>query len=188
VAVAAGTSLGSAAFLFYAVAYTLATFGAFACVLALSGGNDSGPMIADFDGLWTTRPWLAVGFSVCLFALLGFPIFGGAGFFAKWYVLQAAITSPRGLVALATVLVLTSVVSAGYYLHLVRVMFMRPRPEGASEPARLPTFTRVVLVTCVTVLLVLGLFPGSVATWARSNAAVTAPEARNPFPMTAPPN
>lgn len=181
VAVASGTSLGSAAFLFYAVAYTLATFGAFAVVAAMTKPGELGNSIADYDGLWHTRPWLAVGFGVCMLALLGFPIFGGAGFFAKWYVLQAAVTSPRPLVPLAVVLVLTSVVSAGYYLHVVRVMFMRPRPEGAYDPGPLYPLTKVVLVASVVMLLVLGLFPGTLATWARTNAAITAPEARNPF-------
>ncbi len=182
VAVAAGTSLGSAAFLFYAVAYTLATFGAFAVVVAMTRPGVHATPISDYDGLWTTRPWLATGFAVCMLALLGFPIFGGAGFFAKWYVLQAAITSTNKLVPLAVVLVLTSVVSAGYYLHVVRVMFMRPRPEGAVEPPALSPLTRVVLVASVGLLLALGLYPQPLADWARSNTVVTSPEARNPFP------
>jgi len=175
VAVAAGTSLGSAAFLFYVVAYTLATFGAFAVVSAVAKPGSHASAIADYDGLWTTRPWLAIGFAVCLMALLGFPVFGGAGFFAKWYVLQAAITSPRPLVPLAVLLVITSVVSAGYYLHVVRVMFMRPRAEGIVEPPPLAPFTRAVLVGCVGLLLVLGLIPNRLTVWARANAVVTAP-------------
>jgi NADH-quinone oxidoreductase subunit N len=172
VAVAAGTALGSAAFLFYGIAYTLATFGAFAVVSAMTRPGDLTTKVSDYDGLWTTRPWLAVGFAVCMLALLGFPVFGGAGFFAKWYVLQAAITSPLGLVPLAVVLVLTSVVSAGYYLNVVRVMFMRPRPDGAVEPAPLAPLTKFVLVTCVGLTLVLGLFPDRLASWARAHAAV----------------
>jgi NADH-quinone oxidoreductase subunit N len=182
VAVAAGTSLGSGAFLFYAIAYTLATFGAFAVVATMTRPGDQATPLSDYDGLWTTRPWLAIGFGVCMLALLGFPIFGGAGFFAKWYVLQAAITSPNKLVPLAVLLVLTSVVSAGYYLHVVRVMFMRPRPEGAYEPGPVSPLTKVVLVGSVVLLLALGVFPGGLASWAKANAAVTAEAAKNPFP------
>ncbi|HVZ47580.1 MAG TPA: NADH-quinone oxidoreductase subunit N [Gemmatimonadaceae bacterium] len=181
VAVAAGTATGASAFLFYAVAYTLATFGAFAVVNVMSRPGTTGAAISDFDGLWTARPWLAAAFGVCMLALLGFPIFGGAGFFAKWYVLQAALTSPHPLIALSVVLVLTSVVSAGYYLHVVRVMFMRPRPDGAPEPARLTPLTRLVLVGSVSLLLILGLFPGSLATWARHHAVDTPLASRNPF-------
>jgi NADH-quinone oxidoreductase subunit N len=182
VAVAAGTPLGSAAFLFYAMTYTLATFGAFAVVSSMTRPGDHVSAIADYDGLWTTRPWLAIGFSVCLLALLGFPVFGGAGFFAKWYVLQAAVTSPHNLVPLAVLLVITSVVSAGYYLHVVRVMFMRQRPEGAAEPAALAPFTRAVLVACVGLILVLGIFPNRLATWARTNALVATPLAYKTAP------
>ncbi len=174
-AVAAGAPLGSAAFLFYAMAYTLATFGAFAVVSSMTKPGEYASAISDYDGLWTTRPWLAIGFSICLLALLGFPIFGGAGFFAKWYVLQAAMTSPRELVPLAVLLVITSVVSAGYYLHVVRVMFMRPRPEGATEPPALAPYTRAVLVACVGLILLLGIFPNRLASWARTNALVAAP-------------
>lgn len=187
VAVAAGTSLGSAAFLFYAVAYTLATFGAFAVVSAMTRPGDPVTAISDYDGLWTTRPWMASGFAVCMLALLGFPLFGGAGFFAKWYVLQAAVESRNGLIPLTVVLVLASLVSAGYYLHVVRVMFMKPRPEDAVEPATLAPLTRIVLVGSVALLLALGLYPGPLADWARSNAAVTPVAARNPF-STAPIN
>src|SRR5262249_37439045 len=128
------------------LAYTLANFGAFAVVIAVSQPGEKNLSISDYDGLWNTRPWLAVGLTVCLLALLGFPIFGGAGFFAKWYVLQAAMLSRTPLYALMVLLVLTSVVSAGYYLHVVRVMFMKPRPEGAVEPIRLPGASRTVLV------------------------------------------
>lgn len=181
VAIVAGTTLGAAAFLFYVVAYTLATFGAFAVVGVMTEPGTTGASISDFDGLWTERPWLAIGFGVCMMALLGFPIFGGAGFFAKWYVLQAALASPNSLVLLAVILVLSSVVSAGYYLHLVRVMFMRPRRDGARGPGPLQPLTRLVLVGSVSLLLVLGLFPGSLAGWARHHAASTPREARNPF-------
>ncbi len=168
--------------LFYLFVYTLATFAAFAVVVTLTKPGRHTVMIDELSGLWATRPWLALAMAVVMLALLGFPVFGGAGFFAKWYVLQAALTSPRGLVPLSVVLVLTSVVSAGYYLHIVRVMFMRPRAEGAAEPATLQPLTRMVLVGSVVLLLVLGLFPGALAGWAKANAAITPPEARNPFP------
>ena len=81
----------------------------------------------DLSGLWTVRPWLAVAMTVFMLSLMGFPIFGGAGFLAKWFVLKAALQAPQPQIALAVVLVLTTVISAGYYLYVVMVMFMRPR-------------------------------------------------------------
>ena len=138
VAVAAGSFQGSSAMLFYLFVYTLATFGAFAVIVMLERDSDpSGPvMIDDFAGLWSVRPWLALSMGVLMLALLGFPVFGGAGFFAKWYVLQAALQAEVPQTMLAVVLVLTTVVSAGYYLYVVMVMFMRSRPDDAPIPHR----------------------------------------------------
>ena len=186
VAVAAGSTLGASAFLFYLLAYTLATFGTFAVVATVGRAGERGMDISDYEGLWSARPWLAVAMSVCLLALLGFPVFGGIGFFAKLYLLQAALASPHNLAPLAVLLVLTSVVSAGYYLHVVRVMFMKPRPADASTPARMGRLTTIVLTTSVILILVLGLLPGRLAEWARSSpptlggAAPAAASARNP--------
>jgi NADH-quinone oxidoreductase subunit N len=170
VAIAAGTNSGSAAFLFYLLAYTLATFGAFAVVCAMSRTGDRDLEISDYDGLWRVRPGLAVGMAVCMLALLGFPVFGGAGFWAKVYVLAAAEATPfRHLVPLTVLLVLASVISAGYYLQVVRVMFMKPRPEGASDPAPTGALTRVVLAVSVVLILLVGLIPSRVVGWAREN-------------------
>ena len=82
-----GSTLGASAFLFYLLAYTLATMGAFAVVIALGNTGEAHIELDDYAGLWTARPWLAVAMSVCMLALLGFPIVGGLGFLAKWYVL-----------------------------------------------------------------------------------------------------
>ena len=103
-----------------------------------------------------------------MLALLGFPIFGGAGFFAKWYVIQAALQSPAPQTLLVVVLVLTTVVSAGYYLYVVMVMFMKPRLEGLAIPARAGGLTRIVLVSTVVLLLVLGFVPDFVIRVARA--------------------
>ncbi|MBI3566823.1 MAG: NADH-quinone oxidoreductase subunit N [Gemmatimonadetes bacterium] len=172
VAIETGTHLGAAAFLFYLIAYTLATFGAFAIVATLTRVNEQGLDIADYDGLWTVRPWLATAMAVCMLALLGFPIFGGVGFFAKWYLLQAALSAEHMLIPLAVLLVLTSVVSAGYYLGVVRAMFMKPRAEGAPEIAPTGKMTRLVLGITIAAILGLGVFPGRLARWTRQSVPV----------------
>lgn len=178
VAVASSSALASTAFLFYVFAYTLATFGAFAVVVTMQGDGDKPPMLSDYDGLWHTRPWLAVAMAVFLLSLLGFPVFGGIGFFAKWYLLQAALASPVGLANLAVILVLTSVVSAGYYLQVVRGMFMKERPEGAAEPAPMGGLTRAVLGVTAVLILSLGLFPGQVVKLTQSGSFAPYPYSR----------
>jgi NADH-quinone oxidoreductase subunit N len=159
VAVAAGTFQGSSALLFYLFIYTLTTFGAFAVVVTLSREGQGAVVLDDLAGLWSIRPWLALSMAVLMLSLLGFPIFGGAGFFAKWYILQAALQSPVKQTLLSVVLVLTTVVSAGYYLRVVMLMFMRPRGEGVAAPERAGGLTQVVLAVSVTLVLILGVFP-----------------------------
>jgi NADH-quinone oxidoreductase subunit N len=173
VAVAAATNSGSSAFLFYLIAYTLATYGAFAVVCTMSRTGERDLEISDYEGLWHVRPGMAAGMAVCMLALLGFPLFGGAGFWAKVYVIAAAEATPfHHLVPLAIILVLASVISAGYYLQVVRVMFMKPRPEGAADPGQMGPLTRVVLAASVALVLLLGIFPARIVTWARDNQPV----------------
>ncbi len=159
VAIAAGTFQGSSAMLFYLFIYTLATFGAFAVVVTLTREGQGAVMLEELAGLWTVRPWLALSMGIIMLALLGFPIFGGAGFFAKWYVLQAALQAPVRQTMLAVILVLTTVVSAGYYLYVLVLMFMRPRADGAPVPERAGGLTRTVLAISVGLLLILGVVP-----------------------------
>jgi NADH-quinone oxidoreductase subunit N len=168
VAVAPGSLQGSSAMLFYLLVYTLATFGAFAVIVSLTRPGRQTVMIDELSGLWATRPWLAVAMAVLMLALLGFPIFGGAGFFAKWYVLQAALQAPMRQTWLAVALVLTTVISAGYYLHVIVVMFMRaPSGDTSVEQAPpTPVLTRAILAVAVVTLLVLGVFPN----WAHQMA------------------
>ena len=124
-------ALGASAFLFYLVAYTLATMGAFAVVIALGEPGERNQEIADYAGLWYVQPWLASAMAVFMLALLGFPVAGGMGFFAKWYVIDAALHAPHPQTVLAVILVLASVISCGYYLGVVLVMFMKPRAADA---------------------------------------------------------
>ncbi|MCR4341570.1 MAG: NADH-quinone oxidoreductase subunit N [Gemmatimonadaceae bacterium] len=172
VAVLARGNLGSSAFLFYLFAYTLATFGAFAVVIVLSGRGDRYLKIEDYAGLWTVRPWLAGSMAVFMLALLGFPIFGGIGFFAKWYMLQAALDSITPLTNLSVILVLTSVVSAGYYLYVVMVMFMKPVSRPDSEPQPTGWLTQWVIAAAAVLILAFGIFPDPVVRLTRSSVIV----------------
>jgi NADH-quinone oxidoreductase subunit N len=158
VAIAAGTTQGASAMLFYLLAYTLATFGAFAVIIVLSRG-DAPVTTDDLSGLWTTRPWLAVAMTVFMLSLMGFPVFGGAGFLGKWFVLKAALQAPAPQTTLAVVLVLTTVISAGYYLYVVMVMFMRPRRADAAGIPETPGWTRFVMVACAAAILIMGVMP-----------------------------
>jgi NADH-quinone oxidoreductase subunit N len=149
-------------------------------MIALGNAGERSETLDDFAGLWTVRPWLAVAMSVFMMALLGFPVFGGLGFFAKYYLVQASLDSPlpRGTL-LAVVLVLTSVVSAGYYLYVVMVMFMRPR-TAVTTPRLRTAFgsgwpARAVVIVMAFAIVLFGLFPAPILTWA-GRSGLTAPQ------------
>jgi NADH-quinone oxidoreductase subunit N len=174
VAMVVGTRLGSSAFLFYLFAYTMATLGSFAVIVALGSRGEDKMEVEEYAGLWTVRPGLAVAMAVFMLALLGFPIFGGIGFFAKWYVLQAALQAPFPQTRLAVLLVLTSLVSAGYYLYVVMVMFMKPRNSGAPVPERTGGWTRAVVWISAAVILIFGLFPDAIVSFTRRSTPTLA--------------
>ena len=159
VAIAPATMQGASAMLFYLLVYTLTTFGAFAIVIALTRPGRTTVMLDELSGLWSTRPWLASAMAILMLSLLGFPIFGGGGFFAKWYVLQAALQAGAAQTSLAVAIVLTTVVSAGYYLYVIVVMFMRPAPAEPAELPPTPLLTRAVLAVAVLSILALGVYP-----------------------------
>lgn len=167
VAVTSATSQAPSAILFYLFAYTLATMGAFAVIMALGTGDHPRERLDDYHGLWQEQPGLAIAMTVFMLAMLGFPVFGGMGFFAKWYVLQTAIDAAAPQVRLAVLLVLATTISAGYYLYVVMVMFMRPRPELAVPLPRVGSMSRAVILVSVVLLLFFGLFPDPVVNWAR---------------------
>ncbi len=189
VAVVANSRIGTSAFLFYLIAYMFATMGAFAVVIALDTAGERNQSLADYAGLWSVRPWLASAMAVFMLALLGFPIFGGMGFFAKWYVIQAALAARHPQTILAVVLVLTSVISAGYYLGVVLVMFMRPRPADAPAPARVPLLTSLVIGGTAVALLVYGVAPTGMVDLARIATPAVSPLPRpevSSLPRSAP--
>jgi NADH-quinone oxidoreductase subunit N len=94
--------------------------------------------------------------AVFMFALAGVPPF--AGFFGKYYVFYAAIKS--GMTWLAIIGVLTSLVSAYYYLRVVVLMYFR---EGQADIAVKPSRAAIgVVIVCAILVLLLGLFPSLV--------------------------
>jgi NADH-quinone oxidoreductase subunit N len=114
--------------------------------------------------------------AVFMLALLGFPIFGGIGFFAKWYVLQAALQAPFPQTRLAVILVITSVVSAGYYLYVVMVMFMKPRASTAVAPERTSGWTSAVVWASAAIILIFGLFPDAIVSLTQRSAPTVSRE------------
>jgi NADH-quinone oxidoreductase subunit N len=153
-----GTRAGASATLLYLAAYSLTTLVAFGILAVLGRGGERDVTLATISGLARRRPWLAFGLAVSMFSLLGFP--GTLGFIGKYAILTAVVAEHHEL--LAVVLVLTSLLSAGYYLPVVRVMFMReaePDETATHAGAALPLAARVTVVAAVAGLIVFGVWP-----------------------------
>ncbi|MBI3982185.1 MAG: NADH-quinone oxidoreductase subunit N [Gemmatimonadetes bacterium] len=168
VAVTSGNEEGAAAFLFYALAYTLMTVGAFAVLAAAGRDGERDVLVEDLNGLASRRPWIAAGMTVFLLSLLGFP--GTAGFIGKWYILSSAVEAHQYL--LAVVLVLASVISAGFYLPPIMAMYMQPEPSPeAHRGTVLAGAPRLVVALVAAALLVLGVWPNLALDAARDGGA-----------------
>jgi NADH-quinone oxidoreductase subunit N len=181
VAVVIGNAAATSAFTFYLFAYTIATFGAFGVIVALGNRGEDRLAIDDYAGLWSVHPWIASAMTIFMLALLGFPIFGGMGFFAKWFILQEALRADSPQTILAVILVLTSVISAGYYLYVVMVMFMKPRPANVDTGRVIGGWTKAVIFAAAVLIIVFGIFPNPMVDWARDNR-VSAPPAAPALP------
>jgi NADH-quinone oxidoreductase subunit N len=129
VGLAAGTAAGIQGVIIYLAIYIVMTLGAFACILAMRRADGDVEDIAELSGLSRNQPMLALMLTVILFSMAGIPPL--AGFFAKFYVFLAAIEAE--LFWLAVVGVVTSVVSAFYYLAIIAKMYFQ-EPAAAFEP------------------------------------------------------
>jgi NADH-quinone oxidoreductase subunit N len=157
VAVWTGSPAGAGAVLLYLLAYGLTTLASFGFLTTLGRGGERDVAVDDLAGLAATRPGVAFGLAVCMLSLLGFP--GTFGFIGKWYIISAAVA--EGQAILPVLLVLTSVVSAGYYLPVIMAMYMKPAPAGArAEASRLPSPAAAAIGLCVAAVLLFGFWPG----------------------------
>ena len=121
------TTFGPSSVLFYLVAYAAANLTAFFAILAINSriGSD---LIEDYGGAFRRFPYPAVALALALVALIGVPPTGI--FIGKIYIFLAAIKSE--LAWLALVGAINSVISAYYYIRIIRVMFMAPESEAVA--------------------------------------------------------
>lgn len=159
-AVVAASTDGLAGAMFYLAAYGFTTLGAFA-VITLVRTKDGGQELGDLEqwsGLGRRHPALAGALSLFLLGFTGIPL--TSGFIGKFAVFEAAVAADA--VPLVVVGVLSSAVTAFFYIRIIVVMFFRdPEEEGITVvPAGL--FTGGVITIGVAATLVLGVFPGPV--------------------------
>lgn len=150
----AGTVNGYGAAMFYIVTYVLTVAGAFAVIMLLSREGFEADRLDDFKGLNQRNPWYAFIMLLVMFSLAGIP--PAVGFYAKLSVFQAIID--KGMVWLAVVGVLFSLIGAFYYLRVVKMMYFDAPVDDA--PLRSTADVRALITANGFAVLVLGLLPG----------------------------
>ncbi len=146
----------TASVLYYLLAYTVSTAGAFGALILCGSRGREAVSYEDLSGLGRRHPAPALAFSLFLVSLAGIP--PTAGFFGKWFIFKVAIES--GLYWLAVVGLINSVVGAYYYLRVLVYMYMREPAAGA--PVAIPMrsgYVAAALILSAILVLALGLTP-----------------------------
>jgi NADH-quinone oxidoreductase subunit N len=139
--------------LFFLVSYALTNLGAFIAVIIISNKINS-DNIADYAGMGRRSPLLALSLTLCLVSLIGIP--PAAGFMAKFYIFSLAVQN--GLLWLVIIAAINSVISAYYYLRVVKVMWFGETASREKVPSSIAP--KIALVICCLGVLLLGIIPG----------------------------
>lgn len=151
------TSNAAAAYsaaMYYTITYVITTVGTFGLIMMLARAGHEAELISDFKGLGKRSPWFAVVATILMFSLAGVPPM--VGFIAKYAVLQAVVDA--GMVWLAIIAVMASLVGAFYYLRIVKTIWFDDATDASviSTPADM----RVIMSLNGMAVFLLGLIPG----------------------------
>ena len=144
---------GVSALLIYMVLYMIMTIGTFAVIMMMRRSGGMTESIDDLSGLWKTNMPMAIIMTVLFFSLAGIP--PTAGFWGKFYVFSAAVDS--GLIILAIIGAVTSVVSAFYYLNVIRLIWFG-EPAPAFERENGPALALTAMVSAALMFPILTIF------------------------------
>ncbi|WP_193180380.1 NADH-quinone oxidoreductase subunit NuoN [Nisaea sediminum] len=165
VGLAAANEAGVAGILVYLAIYLFMNVGTFACILAMRRQGRAVEGINDLAGLSKTHPGMAAMILIFMFSMAGIPPL--AGFFGKWFVFMAAVES--GLITLAVLGVLASVIGAFYYLRIVKIMYF----DEAEEPldSAVPGDLKVIMTVMAAVTLLFFIVPAPLVSSAKAAAS-----------------
>ena len=159
--------LGRSGVLFFLASYALTNMGAFIAIIAISNKLNS-DLIEDYSGIGKRAPLVALALTLCLISLIGIP--PAAGFMAKFYIFSAAVQ--HNLLWLVIIAVINSVISAYYYLRVVKVMWLGQAVSEEKMPSS--GVLRLALSLCCLGVLLLGIIPGYIMKLAELAASMFA--------------
>jgi len=149
------------AVLFYLVAYTFGTLGAFGVLAYFSREGHEVETYDDLAGLGFAYPWIGLVMAICMFSSAGIP--PTAGFLGKLYVFRAAVevgarSGETAFYAITVLAVLTSVAGVYYYLRVLVQMYMRSAPDDVPKPLAYSGAKFALVITAI-LTLYLGILP-----------------------------
>ena len=148
-----GVVSGYGAAVFYVLVYVLMSLAAFGMIILLNKQGFEADQISDFKGLSKHSPWFALMMLVIMLSMAGVPPF--IGFYAKLFILQQVISA--GFVTLAVVAVVFAVISAYYYLQIIKSMYFEKTDQDITIVA--PMDMQLILSINAILILAVGLFP-----------------------------
>jgi len=155
VGLVAGGIAGAGSVLFYLLAYTFTTVGAFGVIALCERAGGGAVDVGEYAGLGRRQPALAAALTLFLLSLIGIPPL--AGFVGKFYVFGSAVRA--GYLWLTVIAVLNSAAAAYYYLRVVVYMYMR-EPDAAEAASAQPSLAGgLALVIALVGVVLLGLRP-----------------------------
>ncbi len=153
--VATGTISGYQSAIVYISIYVIMNIGAFSCLYLLKKDGEYKENISDLSGISKKHPLLAISLLIILFSLAGVPPLGG--FFAKFYVFVAVLEIK--MYALAIIGLLTTVMSAFYYLKIIKTIYFEDSII-TFENVKNKTAQVSILSSCV-ILITFFLYPSA---------------------------
>jgi len=148
-----GVVEGYGAAVFYVLVYILMSLAAFGSIIVLNKNGFEADQISDYQGLSKHSPWFALIILVVMLSMAGVPPF--IGFYSKLFILQQVIA--EGYVILAVIAVVFAVISAYYYLQIIKTMYFDDADKEITVSA--PLDIRVVLSINGILILLVGLMP-----------------------------
>ena len=151
--ISTGTVTGYSSSITYISIYVIMNLGVFGCIFLMKKKNNYCEDIKDLAGISKQNPLLAISFLIIMFSLAGIPPL--AGFFAKFYVFISVIES--GMYTLAIVGLLSTVISAFYYLRIIKIIYFDEIKDPFDKIKNLG-ITSTVFLSC-SVLVLFFLYP-----------------------------
>ena len=151
--VSTGVNSGYSSSVVYITIYVIMNIGAFACIFLMKKDGKYSEKIDDLSGMSKNHPVLSLALLIILFSLAGIPPLGG--FFAKFYIFMSVVEN--GMYTLAIIGLLTTVISAFYYLKIIKIIYF-DESKISFDQVKNFNITSTITISCL-ILLTFFIYP-----------------------------